>query len=444
MLNVNKVLHKLRGEGLGATLVRGSSGFFLINVVSMGLSFLTAIILARLLGTEHFGIYTYALVWIQVLSLLSQLGFKNSLVRFMPAYMVKEQWSLLRGLLMKSTQYVLTASLLLAGSAALVIWRLQDALGAAQTTTLWLSLALLPVVSLASLRAASLRALKLIIKSGVNDSLLRPAVFLLAVVALAYFSRSPLLAQHVMVLNLFAALVAFVTGTVWLVRAFPPQLRGATASFAHSEWLSVSLPMFLIAGMNLLAKQTDILMIGAYLGPEETAIYAVAARVAGLVMFGLGAVDAMIAPMICELYSAGKHQELQRIVTLATRGVFAFTAAAGAGLILLGPYLLGIFGKDFGMSYVPMVILIGGMMVNGMTGPAGFLMTMTKHQREASLILTVSALLNVVLNVLLIPRLGLVGAAVATAATTVLWNVAMLVFVRRRLKINTTVFTRGR
>ena len=105
---------------------------------------------------------------------------------------------------------------------------------------------------LTSLRAASLRALKLIIKSGVNDSLIRPAVFLLAVVAFAYLNRSPLLAQHVMVLNLFAALVTFVIGTVWLVRAFPPQLRVATASFARSEWFERGpLPMFPDSGHEL-------------------------------------------------------------------------------------------------------------------------------------------------------------------------------------------------
>ena len=95
------------------------------------------------------------------------------------------------------------------------------------------------------------------------------------------------------------------------------------------------------------------------------------------------------------------------------------------------------------MSYTPMVILIGGTAVSALSGSVGFLMVMTKHQKEASVIITVSAVLNVVLNVLLIPRLGLVGAAVSTAATTVLWNLIMLVFVQRRLNINSTVFARG-
>ena len=336
VLNVSKVLHKLRGEGLGATLVRGSGGLFLVNVASLGLSFISAVVLARVLGTEHFGIYTYALVWVQVLTLLAQLGFKTSLLRFMPTYIVKEQWSLLRGLLVKSTQYVFVTSLLLAGVAALVIWRLQAYLGADQVTTLWISLALLPILSLSSLRAASLRALKLVLKSGINDSLTRSAVFLLAVLGVAYLSGFSLLAQQVMLLNIFAASVTFIIGTVWLVQAFPDRLRGATATFAHAEWLSVSLPMFLIAGMNFIANRTDILMVGAYLGPEETGIYEVATRVAGLVTFGLSAVNAMIAPMISELYSADKHQELQRIVALAAKGIFAFTAVASAGLIFLG------------------------------------------------------------------------------------------------------------
>ena len=443
MFNVSKALHKLRGEGLGATLVRGSGGLFLVNVASLGLSFLTAIVLARTLGTEHFGIYTYALVWVQVLILFAQLGFKTSLLRFMPTYIVKEQWSLLRGLLMRSTQYVFVASLLLAGAAALVIWRLRAHFGADQVTTMWISLALLPILSLTSLRAASLRALKLVLKSGVNDSLTRSAIFLLAVLGAAYLGDFSLTAQQVMLLNIFAASVTFVIGTVWLVQAFPDGLRKTTATFAHAEWLRVSLPMFLIAGMNFIANRTDILMIGAYLGPEETGIYEVATRVAGLVTFGLSAVNAMIAPMISELYSADRHQDLQRIVALAAKGIFAFTAIVSAGLIFAGPYLLSIFGKDFGMSYTPMIILVGGTTVSALSGSVGFLMTMTKHQREASVIIGVSALLNIILNALLIPTIGLVGAAASTAVTTVLWNLAMLVFVQRRLNINSTVFARG-
>ena len=443
MFNVSKVLYKLRGEGLGATLVRGSGGLFLVNVASLGLSFLTAIVLARTLGTEHFGIYTYALVWIQVLTILAQLGFKTSLLRFMPAYIFKEQWALLRGLLIKSTQYVAAASLVLASIAATLIWALRGYMGADQVTTLWISLVLLPVLSLSSLRVASLRALKLALKSGINDSLIRPTVFLGGVLALAYVSRTPLSAQHVMVLNILAAVVTFIIGTVWLVRAFPSEMRGVTASFAHSEWLSVSLPMFLIAGMNFIANKTDILMIGAYLGPTETGIYAVATRVAGLVTFGLSAVNAMIAPMISELYSAGQHRELQRIVALAAKGIFAFTVVASAGLILLGPYLLSIFGKDFGVSYIPMLILVGGTTVSALSGSVGFLMVMTKHQREASVIIGISALLNVILNALLIPTVGLIGAAMSTAVTTVLWNLVMLIFVQRRLNINSTVFARG-
>ena len=113
--------------------------------------------------------------------------------------------------------------------------------------------------------------------------------------------------------------------------------------------------------------------------------------------------------MISELYSSGEHREFTKNCEFGNQGCFAFTAAASAGLIFLGPYLLGLFGEDFGMSYLPMVILIVGMAVNGMTGPAGFLMTMTKHQKEASFILTVSALLNVVLNILLYSQVWVGG-----------------------------------
>ena len=146
MLTINKVLHKLRGEGLGAVLVRGSSGFFPYQRRQYGAQLLVGHRPSPSAGDRTlWHLYLRARLDSGFCLCCPQLGFKNSLVRFMPAYMVKEQWSLLRGLLTKSMQYVFTASLLLAGVAALVIWQLRGSLGAEQATTLWISLALLPV-----------------------------------------------------------------------------------------------------------------------------------------------------------------------------------------------------------------------------------------------------------------------------------------------------------
>lgn len=111
-------------------------------------------------------------------------------------------------------------------------------------------------------------------------------------------------------------------------------------------------------------------------------------------------------------------------------------------LWLSGPTLLELFGSEFSVGYDVVTILLVGQIVNALAGSVGFIMIMTKHQKEAAWIVSISAAINIALNYLLIPQFGLEGAAVATALTMVVRNVCMVVFVLNILKINPTIFTR--
>jgi len=68
---------------------------------------------------------------------------------------------------------------------------------------------------------------------------------------------------------------------------------------------------------------------------------------------------------------------------------------------------------------------------------------MSGMQNMIGLIIEVSALTNILLNCAIITLLGLTGAGISTAVTMIMWNVAVLVYVQRRLGINSTVITKG-
>ena len=191
--------------------------------------------------------------------------------------------------------------------------------------------------------------------------------------------------------------------------------------------------------MQLITSQTDIIMLGALKGTSEVGIYVPATRVAVLASFGLYAANTIVAPMISELFGSGRMDELQRLVRLTTRGVTAFTVPVALGLLLTGRWILELFGPEFGVGYVALVILMVGQIVQASAGPVGYLMTMTQYERQAAAILAAAAFANILLNALLIPIWGRNGAAVATATSLILWNVAMLIFVRTRMGIRVTL-----
>jgi len=436
---IKAFLNKLRySTGHRAILARGAIGSFVVKILGAAIAFGLHILLARLLGVSQYGIYIYALTWLNILAILCLLGFHTSLVRFIAAYKAQEKWGLLRGIVRRSTQFVVIFSLLIGGIGGIVVWFLRSRIGQDQATTFGVALILLPVLVLVRLREAGLRALKRVVQSELPIRIIRPLLLSAILSGLYLYLRQPLQATQAMAINLIAVFAALVIGTLWLVKELPEQMRDAQPIYAEKEWLKVSLPLLLVAGMHLILKHTDIIMLGAIRGSDEAGIYSAASHISNLVVFALMAINAILAPMISELYSTGKNKELQRIVTLAARAIFVFTLMVSIILAVFGKFALSLFGAEFVVTYVPLLILLCGQIVNALAGSVGLIMTMTGHQNQAGAIVAVSAAVNITLNALLIPLMGLRGAAISTAVTMVMWSIAMLIYVHRRLGINST------
>lgn len=440
---VRKFLDRLQGSGSGAVLARGAIGAFIVKITGAGVLFGLHVLLARLLGVGQYGIYVYAITWLNILAILCLLGFQTSLVRFIAEYNVKQQWGLLRGILRRSTQIVLSFSILVGIIAAIIIFFLRHRLSGELAIAFYIAFGLLPIFALCRLREAALRALKHVVQSELLLKIIRPALLAAFVAFLFMTVSNSLRATHVISCNLAVLVIVFFTGTVLLHKALPEPASQAEPAYAQRQWLKVSPPLLLIAGMHIILKRTDIIMIGAILGPDDAGIYSAASRISNLVVFALMAINAILAPMVSELYHTGRKQELQRIITLAARAIFVFTLMVSIALAVSGKFVLSLFGLEFIIAYVPLLILLCGQIVNALAGSVGLIMTMTGHQNQAGAIVAVSAAVNIMLNALLIPLMGLIGAAISTAFTMVLWNIAMLVYVQRRLGINSTVITKG-
>ena len=85
-------------------------------------------------------------------------------------------------------------------------------------------------------------------------------------------------------------------------------------------------------------------------------------------------------------------------------------------------------------------MLASACLVNALCGSVGLLLIMTGYERKAAAIMGTAALLNIIMNVVLIPLYGTVGAAISTAVSMVAWNLAMLYQVIRIHHINPSIF----
>jgi O-antigen/teichoic acid export membrane protein len=395
--------------------------------------------LARFLGVEQFGVYVYAITWINILAIICLLGLQMSLVRFIAEYNIKQSWGLLRGILRKSNELVLASSFVVSLAGIFIVNAFKDQISHEMTVTFFVAFFVLPVMSFCLLREATLRALKYVVQSEVLQRVIWVLLLILGVIILRAWVGGGLLARHVMACHLGAMALTFVIGTALLRKFLPAEVSKNKPTYANKQWLKVSLPLLAISGTAIVLNRTDIVMLGFYRGADQAGIYSAATKVADLLVLALTAVNSILAPMIAELFHTGQKEKLQRIIKFSARIVFLFTMLIAAVLIVFGKFMLSIFGVEFIASYEPMLILLVGQIVNSLCGCVGLVMVMSNFQNQASVIFAISAILNIILNIILIPILGLKGAALSTVITMILWNVSMLIFVRIKLGINTTI-----
>lgn len=421
-------------------LRRGASGALLVQVGGAGFSLVVNVLLARLIGKSQYGIYAYAMSWVSVLVVLASLGQSNSVVRFVPVYLHRREWGRLRGLRRGASLIVLAASIVVMLAGAGIVFALRQHLGADLTRTFLAGFLLLPMLVQLLLNGGFFRGYKQAVHAGAFNSLVRPVFFIGLILALALLMHVRLTAPEVMLANVVAALAALGCSEWRLTCAWPAAARRAHPDYETGAWFKLGRRLFLLAAIGIVSNRVDVLILGGLAGATEVGPYYAAVRLASVAIYGLTAVNTILAPMIAESYVAADHATLKRLVHHAARLTFAVTAAVALAVAIAGYWVLGLFGKGFAeVAYVPLLIILAGQCISAAAGPVGFLMTMTKYERQASWFTALAAGSNVLLSVALIPRFGLIGAAVASASGIIVWNLSGLVFVRTRLDVNPTV-----
>jgi O-antigen/teichoic acid export membrane protein len=225
---------------------------------------------------------------------------------------------------------------------------------------------------------------------------------------------------------------------VWMVRRLTPKVaRTFSAGLPlERQVISFCAAVFGMEFLSFLISQTDKVLIGFYLGAREVGIYAVAAALVTFVPIILQSVNQIFSPTIADLHARGEQELLGRMFQTLTKWIFGLTLPLAAVMMMFAPALMRIFGHDFEAGWPILVIGTLGQLVNCAVGSVGFLLLMSGHQKRLIRIQAVMAVAMIVLNVLLIPQWGIVGAALAAAITNAVANGWYLSEVRRSLRLS--------
>ena len=429
----------LRGTGHKQMLARGVVGALLVQGGGALLILLSEIVLARLLGVTQFGIYATVTAWMFMLVLLGTLGFNHALLRYVPTYIASESWGLLRGILKRTARWTLVASLAIVAATLLVVWGGQHFMAAGIALAFTVALIGLPLQVLSGLRQATLRGLQQIARALLPEYIVRPLILLLLCLIVASASAG-MDAVMALALNLLAIGVAFLIGALWQRRYLPNEATRYEPVYQDREWREVAWPLFMLVGLATVeSSRTDIMLLGVLVNADAAGIYAASNRLAEIVLFVIASMNAAAAPMMARLHATGQRPELQSLVSMATLGVLAMALPLSCVLLLFGEPILQWFGAAFAAGYLPLVVLLASQLVVALAGSVMLLLTLTGYQTNAAKFMAWGVALKLLLAFILIPIFGMLGAAISTLCGALLWNMSMLVSVRRNMGVDPSI-----
>jgi O-antigen/teichoic acid export membrane protein len=207
-----------------------------------------------------------------------------------------------------------------------------------------------------------------------------------------------------------------------------------------------SFPQGLTEFLNLLIARADILMIAWFFHdePELVAIYGVASLLAGLVKKVRQGFDTSLAPVLSGLIARDERDALEHTYRQVARWIYALWIPLSGVLCFGAALILAAYGPRYVPYWGVVPVLVVGKWVNAAAGPTQTALLMAGRSGLELLNNVVVLVINVGLNVLLIPRYGIYGAAVATAVAITTFNVIRVVQVWRTLRIFPRVLDLGR
>lgn len=433
----------MNSSGSKKDLFVGASGSLFLKGSFTGLSLVIVAALARVLGAEGFGLYTLCITLVNLLVVPAMIGAPPLVLREVSSSLVRGDWSLLRGLLVRLGGLSLGTAGGILALGAFVILVFPGLIPERFIMPLIMAYGVLPGLALLQIYSSALRGFEHVLLGQFPEHIFRPMFFLLSLGSVSLFLPE-LNAETALGLQVLATWAAFGMSLALLVVKLPASLAHYPSRFDTGSWLRSAYPIILSSWLNVANKEASIFFLGFLQGPESVGVYRVAQRGADLVLFGLLAVNMVLAPALSRLYTQEDWPGLQKIITRSSRLILLLSVPMAMVLIIGAPFALpGIFGADFAQSYWPLVVLCLGQLANAAFGAVGLILNMLHRERFTLYGLLLGVIANMILNCVLIPVWGIIGAAAATSLSTLIWNIVLAMIVYRVFGLSTTAIPFG-
>lgn len=208
----------------------------------------------------------------------------------------------------------------------------------------------------------------------------------------------------------------------------------------YTNLLRFSLPLLFANSMSFINSSLDTILIGTFLASDQVGIYGAAYPLGRLVFIAPSIMGVIFTPVISDLQASDKMQEIRKVYVIIARWIVVLTLP-GAILLVIEPeiFLRSIFGTEYVAGSTALVILTLGFFFHVGLGINGGTLKMLGQSDFFLFSTVVNALINIGLNIWLIPQIGILGAAVATTVSYAIGNLLVSIRLFRDYRITPVV-----
>jgi len=426
-----------RSDSRIAQLVAGK--VFLVRVGSALLALVSQVLLARWMGSSEFGVFIYAWTWVLMIGAISDVGLSSAARRFIPEYTELKSFDRLRGFLSGSRWLAFAIATGIGTVGLLTVNLLTPWLDQFAIVPLYLTCLTIPIYGLVQVQAGIAQSYDWPSLAFMPFYIWRQLA-LTVLMGIAWLVAVPTGAVTAMIIAVATTWAVTIGQSVVLNRRLRNKVPAGAKRYEVGAWFATSLPIFVVEGFYLLLTYVDIIALEQFRSPHDVAVYYAGARLLAIVAFVYFAIAGATTHKFTEYHVAGDRQRLAAFFSETIRWTFWPSVIACGAILIFGRPLLSLFGAGFEAGYDVMFILAVGMLARAAVGPAERLLNMLGERRQCAIVYATAFAINLTLCVVLIPHIGIEGAAAATSTALVVESTMLYVVARRRLGLHVFVF----
>ena len=404
---------------------------FVLKILGLILSYVFIVLVSRCFGAESYGRFSIAFTILNIFSLVFALGIPDATIKIVSDKSINSKFNF------RTTSLILLIFSALVGS--LILYSISEFLSNFYKDEnlkgyFIVSAITLPPLILLRFNYETLRGKNDIIRFGFLSHVI-PFFLTSILIIIAFYYYNIVDDSIVIIAYAIGIVLAFTLSVFWIKKVDNSQLN--LKRYSAKQLMHYSFPMLATSSFIFIMGWTDTLMLAYYNDKADVGIYNVVIRIARIAIIAITSVNLVLAPKVSELYSNSEFGKMKQLIAKSTKLIFIVTLPLVIIIILANKFVLSIFGDEFISGGVALIVVMLSQLFNAISGSSGQVMNMTGNHKMLRNFTIYSAILNIALNLLLIPSYGILGAAIATASSIIVLNLSSAVFVKRSLGIKT-------